>query len=55
MITLDGDKKEKNPPVKAEPPTDKDGGFFTSKIILIMKEVRKKFKEWVEKRKERNG
>lgn len=55
MITLDGDKKEKKPPVKGGPTEDGDGGLFTAKIILIMDELKKKFKEWRKKWKERNG
>lgn len=55
MITLDGDKKEKKPPVKAEPPTDKDGGIFTSKIILIMEKIKHKIQEWRESRKKKGN
>lgn len=44
----DGDKPE---PVKAEPTTDKDGGVFTSKIILIMQEIRQRIRDWWNSRK----
>lgn len=55
MIMLDGDKKETKPPVKPHPPTDDDGGPFVNKIILIMKELKRQFNEWREKRKKKNG
>ena len=55
MITLDGDKKEKKPPVKGGPTEDGDGGWFTARIIVIMQELKQKFKEWREKRKKKDG
>lgn len=55
MITLDGDKKEKKPPVKGGPTEDGDGGIFTSKVVLIMEKIKQKFKEWRENRKKKNN
>lgn len=55
MITLDGDKKEKKPPVKGGPTEDGSGGPFVNKIIVIMKELRRKFDEWRESRKKKNN
>lgn len=37
----DDDKKEKPKPVKAQPQVVGEGGIFTSKIIQIMKEVKR--------------
>lgn len=53
MYLLDDDKKKK--PTKGGPNEDNSGGPFVNKIIVIMKELRRRFNEWLDKRKEKHG
>ena len=46
----DGDKPE---PVKGGPQDDGDGGMFARRIIIMMKEIKQRIRDWWNSRKEK--
>lgn len=55
MYLIQGKKKDpegdKPEPVKGGPTEDGDGGIFTAKIILIMREIKQRIRDWWNSRK----